>query len=283
MTEELNQLINPTEALSQSDKVETEFAQKAVEHLSNWDSDRCSVINISPQQFHAQEAYLMELEKLRIMLMQPISHNEPIGPQEAVYGDYQETLKTWGDLTSYIGWALSQNEQFNILVTGLSISGKATMRRAITKELQKDHPGKVTSIDRDYIKMPYQFVLDKGINIVEDMHGLDPGSLNCDDLDSYNMLIYLKPNEPQHIRMINERGKIWMQAEGRKADLTDGNGTASDDQLAKFFQSVKSQTRVRLARDRILHEDAPVLDQLRRRIPVVTVDPAVVINLSYRK
>jgi hypothetical protein len=201
----------------------------------------------------------------------------------ATCGSDTEKLETWGELIGYIERAIGQSSQFNILVTGLPISGKATLRRAVANSLRSMHPNEISSIDRDYMKIPEALMLDHGINIIEDMHGLDRASHNYQDLKMYSLVLYLKPSEVQHLKMIGERGKIWQESSGRKVDLTNSENAPNDNQFIKFMQSTKSQSRAYHSRERIMQEDAPALENLRQRIPVIEVDPTAIVNLTYQK
>jgi hypothetical protein len=283
MLEKLEQPIYPADASTQSEKIEAAFAQKTSEHLKNWDERTKSIKDIPEQQFVEEESIIFNLEKLRSLFIDHIPPSKQIGEQHATYGDDTESLKTWGEFIGYIERAIGQNRQFNILVTGLPISGKATLRRAIANGLQVKHPNQVSSIDRDYIKLPQNFMLQQGINVVEDMHGLDPGSLNYKDLEMYNMVLYLQPAEGQHLKMITERVKVWQESPSRKVDLTDSKSSPDDNQLVRFIKSTEKQARAYSSRDRFMPDDIAVLENLHRRIPVIEVNPAEVIDFTYQK
>ena len=261
------------------DVIETQFATKAVNHLSDWDN-LSQTPRVDEEKFTNDEQDLITIEKARTLIMNEIDDDKYIGHQVLEFKGEQIVFTTWGELLDIIKLQKSEKTIFNILVTGLPISGKATTRRALTKGLQ-EHGCKTLGLDRDYIKQPMKHLLSEGVNIIEDMHGIDKESPHINDLEKYDIVIYTVPRELEHIRMIHDRGEIWRESV-EKVDLTDGTGTADDDRWTRLFQSMRSESRAQQARENWLEIDETTLYSISEKIPVIKLNPVEIIADSYR-
>jgi len=141
--------VTPNQIL-QADLIEDAFAQAAAEHLGHWEQDSQSVRMVSEAEFLNEERVLFNLERLRCLFVKPLESYAALGKTEISFKDEQEQMHVWGDFINYIKQAAVEHRQFNILVTGLPISGKATLRRLITNELWEDYPHRACSELRNY-------------------------------------------------------------------------------------------------------------------------------------
>lgn len=263
----------------QKDAVEEQFAAMAVSHLSDWDNLSQTPL-VDEEKFTNDEHNLITIEKARTLNMNEIDDDKYIGRQVLEFKGEQIIFSKWIELLDMIKLQKSEKTRFNILITGLPISGKATARRALTKGLH-EHGCEALGLDRDYIKQPMKYLLGEGINIIEDMHGIDQESSHINDLDNYDMVIYTIPNELEHIRMIHDRGEIWRESV-EKVDLTDGTGTADDDRWTRLFQSMRSESRAQQARENWLEIDETTLYSISEKIPVIKLNPVEIIADSYQ-
>jgi hypothetical protein len=265
----------------QAELIEDAFAEKVAIHLSHWDFDNQAVKDVPEAKFKAEEQEIFNIEKFRCYFMRQLDTSTALGRTEVNFVSSRENIHTWGNLLEVIRRAAKGKDQFNILVTGLPIAGKATLRRLVTNAFLQDNPQKVSSIDRDYMKYPKDLMLQQGVNVIEDMHGLDQKPPYEQDIAMYDLVLYVQPSEVGHIKMIASRGKVWQEATHRKADLTDPDNKIQDSALEKMFQSMRSQGKAYRSRQQVLTEDEPVLEKLSHKVPVIKVDTAPIIDLAY--
>jgi hypothetical protein len=265
----------------QAELIEDAFAEKVAIHLSHWDFGDQAVKGVSEAEFKTEEQEIFNIEKFRCYFMRQLDTSTALGRTEVDFACTKENIHAWGNLLETVQQAAEGKDQFNILVTGLSIAGKATLRRLVTNVFLQDNPQKVASIDRDYMRYPKDLMLQQGVNVIEDMHGLDQKPPYDQDIAMYDLVLYVQPSEVSHIKMIASRGKVWQEATHRKADLTDPDSKIEDNVLEKMFQSMRSQGKAYRSRQQVLTEDEPVLEKLSQRIPVIRIDTSAIVELAY--
>jgi len=101
-------------------------------------------------------------------------------------------------------------KKLKILITGIGLTGKSTLRRALKKFFLRGGIS-VKDIDGDYQEMPQEFE-EKTLYLIEDVHG--PTEEACLPLASYDLIIYLWPSLFSHFIFWLKRIWKWFQ-EGR--------------------------------------------------------------------
>jgi hypothetical protein len=267
------------DAKKRADEIESVFSKKAVKHLNSWDKKQNKLREEADLlAFKTEEEELLAIEKVRTLAINDISSDEFIGKQQVESSSGIERVSSWGELIQFVESVIQKNGgQINILVAGLPISGKATVRRLFAKSLGTLHgPNEVSNIDRDYIKMPKDNL--KAINVIEDMHGLES---NYGDIN-YDLVVYIKPTQVGHLDSIRSRGQHWVADSSAKVDLTDGVGSAGAAKLERMSQAAGSMAKAQNSREIVFAEDAPVLDELKESgASVITLDPAVLLEKAY--
>lgn len=176
------------------------------------------------------------------------------------------------------------SRSFWILVGGIGISGKATLRSILTKELtEKLFQKRIISWDRDYQKIfPPKWQGD--INIIEDVHGLDEGLKRFDGTEGvsggYDMVLYSLPPAATYRQTLTRRGVGWLEA--GKMDLT-----APDKEYPPDFEERIKQTATKLEETLQVGSDwfkeqRKVLKELKKRgVKIVVVDPTEIFKKLY--
>lgn len=292
------QTVNNTEAWARSlspdnmdrlttysdEEVEQEFAALATSHLSKWNETANKIHDgVEAAEFAKEEVALLQLELLKSVK----THIDDTTPVRAMDqgSDISEPIQTWGDVTGLLEQItkVAGKRRVNVLVTGLPISGKATIRRGLTGSAIKNNPrAKVASIDRDYSKLYPETDVIGDINIVEDIHGLDPESANSKEMYAYDLVIYTRPSEFERDRMIRSRGAAWDKNISGKADLTDGTGAADDPTFLRKMEIWRGISRAQQGKD-VLTLDMPNILALKERgVPILILDSSEVIKAAYQ-
>ncbi len=166
----------------------------------------------------------------------------PETPQRGFYFDPEkqpkQRMEKFGNFGNFIMTDQNKAEQhiketqkpFHVLVGGIGISGKATLRNVLSRQLrEKLSERKVISWDRDYQKIfPIPSEWQGDINVIEDVHGLDEerdenGKLKRFDgieglHEGYNMVVYVLPTASTFRQNLIRRGMGWLKI--GKLDLT---------------------------------------------------------------
>lgn len=151
-------------------------------------------------------------------------------PQRGFSFTPEQGMKRFGNFGNFIESIKKEAEQsmektskpFQILVGGIGVSGKATLRNILAKELIEKLPQKkIISWDRDYQKIfppPWQ----GDINIIEDVHGLDKDLERFDGKEGlpngYDLVLYCLSPKQTYRQTLLKRGEAWVET--GKIDLT---------------------------------------------------------------
>lgn len=130
------------------------------------------------------------------------------------------------------------DKPFNILICGVGISGKSTIRSLIAKELNERIPDRIIiQIDEDYQEIPSIIEENKiNVRITENVHGLD--SELIDDAKNYNLIIEVAPSsEEDYLRNLIERGLGWLKT--GNLDLTAPDRQFSEDPQERIAQTAR--------------------------------------------
>lgn len=182
---------------------------------------------------------------------------------------------------------------FQILVGGIGISGKATLRNVLSRELSEKLPQqRVISWDRDYQKLfPIPAKWQGNINIIEDVHGLDEerdenGKLKRFDgteglPEGYNMVVYILPTASTFRQSLIRRGIGWLRV--GKIDLTAPEEKQYlDDQEQKIKQTADELERFLPEARKWFKEQLKVLRELKNRgIKIAVVEPSEIFRKLY--
>jgi len=195
------------------------------------------------------------------------------------FGNFVETIKK--EAEDYIE---KTSKPFWILVSGVGISGKATLRNILTKELsEKLSQKKVISLDRDYQKIfpPIQ----KGdINLIEDVHGLDKDLKRFDGKKGlsggYDLVIYCWCPEQTYRQSLLKRGKSWIDI--GKIDLTAPEKQASAQLEERIKETANELERTLNVSKDWRKEHFGVLRKLKNRgVKIAIVDPTQIFKELY--
>ncbi|OHA13097.1 MAG: hypothetical protein A2909_01340 [Candidatus Tagabacteria bacterium RIFCSPLOWO2_01_FULL_39_11] len=216
-----------------------------------------------PQKFKEQELGLLQIEYQRSARLSEISDSA-----EAKGGFFDknhiEKFKDFGGILESVEGEYQGNtgKPYWILIPGLPISGKATLRRLIAKKLeQRFLDKKIVQIDRDYSKIFPDYPWQGDINIVEDVHGLDAGEEGNFDRfytfennqTGYDLLIYPFVAKKKYAENIVSRIEFWLKS--GVADLTDpGTKKEAAEKGKKWIQK----------RPEFLKEDITAIRNLRK-------------------
>lgn len=182
---------------------------------------------------------------------------------------------------------------FQILVGGIGISGKATLRNVLARELSKKfQKRKVVSLDRDYQKLfPIPLEWQGDINIIEDVHGLDKeldknGKFKrfngIDGLSGgYDMVVYVLPTAGTFRKNLIRRGVGWLNA--GKLDLTvPEKKQYSDNQEQKIKQTADELEKILPEAQKWFREQLGVLRELKKLgIKIAVVEPSEIFKRLY--
>lgn len=176
------------------------------------------------------------------------------------------------------------NRPFWVLVGGIGISGKATIRTLLTKELIERLPQKkVISWDRDYQKIfPPPWVGD--INIIEDVHGLDKGLSRFDGPEGlvagYDLVVYALSPETTYRQSLLRRGLSWLKA--GKMDLTAPSEQYPIDPKERMRQTAQELERILQVGSEWFREQLKVLREFKKRgVTIIVVDPTEIFKKLY--
>lgn len=184
-------------------------------------------------EFRQDELKLIFLHQIGAETRPPL---DPAMKQRGFSFDNTERLKKFEQFGDFIkkikGEIEKRREELNkpvcIMVSGIGISGKATLRNVLTKELIHDLPSlRVVAIDRDYEKIfPPQIPAD--VYLVEDVHGLDAkkdehGKYKRFDgiegmPDGFGVVVYALSPAATYKKSLVQRGASWIRM--GKIDLT---------------------------------------------------------------
>jgi hypothetical protein len=201
------------------------------------------------------------------------------------FGDFMKKIK--GEIEKQ---RERSNEPVYIMVSGIGISGKATLRNVLTRELIHDLPSlRVVAIDRDYEKIfPPQIPAD--VYLVEDVHGLDAekdehgkyGRLDGIEgaPDGFGMVVYALSPAATYKKSLVQRGASWIRM--GKIDLT----AITHDKEQKEGNIVKKtadelKRTLGVGRD-WFREQLKVLRDLKNRgTSIMVVDPTELFKTLY--
>lgn len=183
-----------------------------------------------------------------------------------------------------------KQKPFNILVSGIGISGKATLRSVLTKELSEKCPKqKIVSWDRDYQKIfPPKWVGDA--QIIEDVHALDSdmdvnGKLRRFDgsdgiPNGYDLVVYSLSSAVTYRKNLLERGLGWLRV--GKMDLTAPGKEYKMDIEERIKETACELERSLEVGKEWFKEHLKVLRELKNRgVKIIVVDPTQIFKELY--
>jgi len=213
----------------------------------------------------------------------------------------KQRIEKFGNLGNFITIVQSEAEKhikktsrpFQILVGGIGISGKATLRNVLVKELSEKFPEKkVISWDRDYQKIfPIPAEWQGDINIIEDVHGLDEERdedkklKRFDGTDGlpagYDMVVYVLPTAKTYKQSLIRRGMGWLRI--GKLDLTAPEEKQyANNQEQKIKQTADELERSLSEAQKWFKEQLRVLRELKNRgIKIAVVEPSEIFKQLY--
>lgn len=228
----------------------------------------------------------------------------PETPQRGFYFDPEkqsgQRMEKFGNFGNFILTIQSEAERhiketqkpFQVLVGGIGISGKATLRNVLSRELSEKLPErKVISWDRDYQKIfPIPSGWQGDINVIEDVHGLDEerdenGKLKRFDgieglHEGYNMVVYVLPTASTFRQNLIRRGMGWLKI--GKLDLTAPEKQYPDDQKEKIKQTANELERFLPEAKKWFREQLRVLRELKNRgVKIAVVEPSEILKKLY--
>lgn len=256
--------------------------------------------------YTTEEFKLEELEFL--FLNQLAAKNTPLLnpeiPQRGFYFDPEEQpkqkMKKFGNFGNFIGVVQKEAEghtkktskPFQILVGGIGISGKATLRNVLTKELSENLPKqKVISWDRDYQKIfPIPDKWQGDVNIIEDVHGLNEKRDENEKLkrfdgseglpEGYDMVVYVLSSAAIFRQSLIKRGIGWLQV--GKMDLTAPEKQYPEEQKERIKQTAEELERFLPEARKWFKEQLKVLRELKNRgVKIAIVDPSEIFKKLY--
>lgn len=257
---------------------------------------------LTEEEFRSEELefiFLNRLSEKHIPSLNPEMHQRGFyfNP-EMQSGKRMEKFSNFGDFITVVQNEAENHikedlESFQILVGGIGISGKATLRSVISKELNDRLPRKkIISWDRDYQKLfPIPIEWKGDINIIEDVHGLDNerdenGKLKRFNgteglTKGYNMVVYVLPVADTFRQNLIKRGVGWLQA--GKLDLTaTGKKQYSDNQEQKIEQTANELERVLSEAKEWFREQLKVLKELKNNgVKIVVIEPSEILKSLY--
>ena len=213
----------------------------------------------------------------------------------------RQRMEKFGNVGNFITTIRNQAEKyvertskpFQVLIGGIGISGKGTVRNVLVKELSKKLPEqRIISWDRDYQKIfPIPAEWQGDINIVEDVHGLDEKRdenkklIRFDGVDGlpdgYALVVYVLPTARIYRQSLISRGVGWLRI--GKLDLT----APDEKQYAKSQEQKVQQTADELERflpeaQRWFREQLRVLRELKnRKVKIAVIEPSEILKQLY--
>ena len=99
-------------------------------------------------------------------------------------------------------------EQMKILITGIGITGKSTLRKLL-RNILSETAMDVKDFDADYQKIPNDFS-ENTIYLIEDVHGTKPDEAVF-PLKSYDLILYVQPSLVSHVLFWAGRMMVWFK------------------------------------------------------------------------
>jgi len=182
---------------------------------------------------------------------------------------------------------------FQVLVGGIGISGKATIRNVLAKELAEKIPKqKIISWDRDYQKLfPIPLEWQGNIHIIEDVHGLneerdESGKFKRFDgvdglTNGYDMVVYVLPTARTYRQSLIRRGMGWLRV--GKLDLTAPDEKQyAESQEQKIKQTADALEKFLPEAQKWFKEQLRVLRELKNKgTKILVVEPSEILKQLY--
>ncbi|MBU4224111.1 hypothetical protein KJ934_02725 [Patescibacteria group bacterium] len=274
-------------SIEEQDKRWFELTQK---HLSDYEKG-----DFKAEDFEREE---LELLVLNYLGAKNLSSVNPESRQRGFFSSpekYFQKLEKFGNFVDgvkekFVNKSKQSPEPFNILVSGIGISGKATLRTVLTKELsEKCSEQSIISWDRDYQKI-FPPKWQGNANIIEDVHGLDnerdaDGKLKRFDgseglPDGYDLVIYSLSPAVTYRQSLVKRGLSWLKI--GKMDLTAPGKEYKEDAKEKIRETADELERTFGIGKSWFKEHLRILRELQKRgIEIAVVDPTQIFKELY--
>lgn len=213
-------------------------------------------------------------------------------PQRGFSLNLEKKVKKFGNIGNFVetikreaeNYVEKTSKPFWILVGGVGISGKATLRNILTKELSEKLPKrKIISLDRDYQKI-FPPVQKGDINIIEDVHGLDKdlGRFNGKEglLDGYDLVVYCLCPKQTYRQNLVKRGVSWINI--GKIDLSAPEKQAPAQLEERIKETANELERTLNVSKDWLKEHFGILKKLKNRgVKIAVVDPTQIFKEVY--
>lgn len=269
-------------AMTMEEQDERWFALTQI-HLTDYQAGK-----LRDKDFKNDELELLFLNELGTKFIAHLNHDIPIRGFISLFRSRHEKLSTFGafiEITKALVMEnLQKKKQSRILVSGIGISGKATTRNVLTKELTSAIPdSRVLSWDRDYEKL-FPPPWEGEVTIVEDVHGLDEGLQRFDGEDGlpggYDLIIYTLSPKLTYKHNLISRGISWVRS--GKIDLTAPEKQSAVDLEERVKETAHELDRTTKAGKEWFREHIRVLSELRKRgVPIVAIDPTRIFKEFY--
>ena len=266
-------------------------------HLRNYKEGKSA-----EEQFRSEELEFVLLDRLGAKNMPPLN---PETAQRGFYFNPEKQpgrrMENFGNFGNFILTIQGEAEKhiketqgpFQVLVSGIGISGKGTLRNVLSRELsEKLSERRVISWDRDYQKLfPIPSEWQGDINVIEDVHGLDEerdenGKLKRFDgveglPEGYNMVVYVLPTASIFRQSLIRRGLGWLGA--GKLDLTAPDEKQySDNQERKIRQTAEELEKFLPEARKWFREQLRVLRELKNRgVKIAVAEPSEIFRKLY--
>jgi hypothetical protein len=182
------------------------------------------------------------------------------------------------------------DEPVYILISGIGISGKATVRGVLTKELAYVLPSlRIVAIDRDYEKIfPPQVLAD--VYLVEDVHGLDADKdehgkyKRFDGIEGapegFDVVVYALSPKATYKKSLVQRGASWIRM--GKIDLTAiaHNKEQGSDNMIKATASELERT-LDVGREWFKEQLKVLRDLKNKGTSIMVIDPTELFKTLY--
>ncbi|MDP2967085.1 MAG: hypothetical protein Q8N87_01595 [bacterium] len=257
---------------------------------------------LTTEKFKSEE---LELFFLNQLFAKSIPSLSPEMPQRGFYFDPEQPakqrMKKFGNFGNFIETIQEEAEKhkekiskpFQVLVGGIGISGKATTRTVLAKELsERVSKSRVISWDRDYQKIfPIPAEWQGDINIIEDVHGLNEKRDENEKLkrfdgseglpEGYDMVVYVISSAATFRQSLIKRGIGWLQI--GKMDLTAPEKQYPEEQKEKIKQTAEELERFLPVARKWFREQLRVLRELKNRgVKIAIVDPSEIFKKLYK-
>lgn len=253
-------------------------------HLRDYKTD-----NLGSDEFKSEELEFLYLNHLAAEETPSLNYEIPqrgfsLNLEQKVgkfdnFGNFVETIKKEAE-----NYTEKISKPFWILVSGVGISGKATLRNILTKELSEKLPQKkIISLDRDYQKI-FPPVQKGDINIIEDVHGLDKGLDRFNGEkglpNGYDLVVYCFCPEQTYRQSLLKRGESWIDI--GKIDLTAPERQTSVKLEERIKETANELERTLNVSKDWLREHFGVLREFKNRgIKIAVVDPTQIFKEIY--